>query len=186
MSNGHPAPAAHAQPLPLRTGVGILVFNDAGRIWTGKRRPRWASPSYPETWHMPQGGLHANEDPAAAALRELVEETGIRSAEIVSESDHWRTWELPVELQGIALKGRYRGQHQLWFAAHFTGDDGEISITAKPPKKAEFSAWRWSDPQDLIAHTFVYKQPLYRDVLAEFEPVLPDPDRQDYSTAVTV
>ena len=43
-------------------------------------------PSEPEGpgawWQMPQGGIDEGEDPAQAALRELYEETGIRSVEI--------------------------------------------------------------------------------------------------------
>ena len=43
-------------------------------------------PSEPEGpgawWQMPQGGIDEGEDPAKAALRELYEETGIRSVEL--------------------------------------------------------------------------------------------------------
>jgi len=34
---------------------------------------------------MPQGGIDAGEEPRAAAIRELREETGVTSAEIVAE-----------------------------------------------------------------------------------------------------
>uniref|UniRef100_A0A453DHT3 Nudix hydrolase domain-containing protein n=1 Tax=Aegilops tauschii subsp. strangulata TaxID=200361 RepID=A0A453DHT3_AEGTS len=39
----------------------------------------------PTAWQMPQGGIDPGEEPRAAAIRELREETGVRSAEIVAE-----------------------------------------------------------------------------------------------------
>ena len=33
-------------------------------------------------WQMPQGGIDPNEDPRKAAVRELWEETGVRSADL--------------------------------------------------------------------------------------------------------
>ena len=39
-------------------------------------------------WQMPQGGIDEGEEPRAAALRELVEETGIpeRAVEVIGET----------------------------------------------------------------------------------------------------
>ena len=80
---------------------------------------------------MPQGGIDESEDPAQAALRELDEETGIRSVEIIAERPHWYTYDLPPELLGKAWGGRYRGQKQKWFAVRFLGDDSEIVSRAR-------------------------------------------------------
>ena len=61
-----------------------------------------------------------DEDPAAAALRELEEETAVRSAEIIAEAPGWYNYDLPEHLIGKSWKGKYRGQTQKWFAARFT------------------------------------------------------------------
>ena len=66
---------------------------------------------------MPRGGIDPGEDLTAAALRELYEETGIDKAEILAESAGWLTYDLPDYLIGVALKGKFRGQRQKWFAA---------------------------------------------------------------------
>uniref|UniRef100_A0A2P2KU75 Nudix hydrolase domain-containing protein n=1 Tax=Rhizophora mucronata TaxID=61149 RepID=A0A2P2KU75_RHIMU len=39
----------------------------------------------PNAWQMPQGGIDEHEDPKVAVLRELKEETGISSAEVLGE-----------------------------------------------------------------------------------------------------
>lgn len=71
-------------------------------------------------WQMPQGGLDAGEDPEAAARRELYEETGIRSVELLSELDGWLTYDFPPEILGKRFKNNI-GQAQRWFAYGFIG-----------------------------------------------------------------
>ena len=62
----------------------------------------------PGAWQMPQGGIDKGESPRQAALRELQEEIGTARARIVAETAGWLTYDLPPELLGKALKGRYR------------------------------------------------------------------------------
>ena len=77
---------------------------------------------------MPQGGIDEGEDPAAAALRELIEETGMRSVEILGETAGLAELRPAAELVGKAWGGRYRGQKQKWFAVRFLGEESEIDI----------------------------------------------------------
>ena len=66
--------------LGYRLNVGIMVLNREGRIWVGSRHDAPTDPEGPgRWWQMPQGGIDEGEDPAKAALRELWEETGIKS-----------------------------------------------------------------------------------------------------------
>ena len=44
-----------------------------------------------ELLEIPAGGLHAGEDPAEAAIRELEEETGYRAGRIVEKARFWTT-----------------------------------------------------------------------------------------------
>ena len=52
---------------------------------------------------MPQGGIGEGEPPREAALRELLEETGVRSVETIGEVDEWLYYDLPVHLRGASL-----------------------------------------------------------------------------------
>ena len=64
-----------------------------------------------------------------AALRELYEETSIRSVEKLGEVDEWLAYDIPRDIVGEAWGGKYRGQKQKWYALRFTGDDREINIS---------------------------------------------------------
>ena len=75
--------------LPYRPCVGIMVVNKAGLVWIGKRDDGNGSSEYEYAWQMPQGGIDLNENPETAALRELYEETSIRSVSVLGETDGW-------------------------------------------------------------------------------------------------
>ena len=77
------------QPAPgYRPCVGITVINRDGLVWVGRRAD---APGDAEGsgawWQMPQGGIDGAEDPADAALRELIEETGMRTVTILGNPD---------------------------------------------------------------------------------------------------
>jgi putative (di)nucleoside polyphosphate hydrolase len=158
-------------PTAYRPCVGIMVLNRAGKVWIGQRTDAPAEPEGPGSWwQMPQGGIDANEDPAEAALRELNEETGIRSVAIIAESAGWYTYELPPNLRPNAWGGSYRGQKQKWFAVRFTGSDDEVAL-ARPGHKPEFDAWRWADIGELVGLIVPFKRRVYEQVIAEFAPL---------------
>ncbi|HXE02222.1 MAG TPA: RNA pyrophosphohydrolase [Hyphomicrobium sp.] len=154
--------------LPFRTCVGMMLFNRQGLVWVGRRRPKWAGDHTAHIWQMPQGGVEKFEPPRIAALRELREETGVTSVEIVAEHPEWLTYELPENLLGIALKGRYRGQRQKWFAMRFLGDDSEINIASKEGLKAEFETWRWAPIEAVPKLIVPFKRDVYERVTRDF------------------
>ena len=155
--------------LPLRPCVGIMLLNSTGKVWVGRRRPKWAGDKAAHIWQMPQGGIGNGEKPVEAALRELEEETGVTSVELLAKVDGWLTYELPDRLLGVALKGRYRGQKQKWFAMRFLGKDSEVEIAPRRKGlKAEFDAWRWAPMRDVPRLIVPFKRPVYETVVAEF------------------
>ncbi len=154
--------------LPLRKGVGVMLINRRGLVWTGRRRPKWVGDRSAYVWQMPQGGLDPGEDPLDAAYRELEEETGVRSVELIAELPHTLSYLLPEDLVGVALKGRYRGQEQRWFAMRFLGDDAEIDLFARGRAKAEFDRWKWRPIGELPELIVDFKRPLYEELVRAF------------------
>lgn len=158
--------------LPYRPCVGIMVLNAAGKVWIG-RRIKEGNTEYsgsPKLWQMPQGGIDKHEDPKAAGLRELFEETGMSSVTLLAETADWLTYDLPADMIGIGLRGKYRGQKQKWYAYRFEGDELEIAINPPPEgHSAEFDQWRWEDMASLPSLIVEFKQDLYRQVVERFK-----------------
>ena len=151
-----------------RPCVGIMLLNARNEVWVGRRADIAQPEGHPHWWQMPQGGIDDDEDTAAAALRELREETGVCSATILAESAQWHYYDLPPHLQGVAWGGRWCGQRQRWFAMRFTGADSEIDIGGNHGHKAEFDAWRWAPLPDLIGLIVPFKRDVYEKVVEEF------------------
>ncbi|MBL8584857.1 MAG: RNA pyrophosphohydrolase [Rhizobiaceae bacterium] len=157
--------------LPYRPCVGIMVLNRQGLVWAGRRiageDSEMAGTS--KLWQMPQGGIDTGEEPFPAALRELYEETGMRSVSLLAEAPGWIDYDLPREVLGIALKGKYRGQTQKWFAFRFEGDESEIAIDPPPGgHEAEFDRWAWKAMAELPELIVPFKRPVYEKVVAAF------------------
>lgn len=171
MSKNKQSAAKNPKDLPYRLCVGIMVLNRDGLVWAGRRLSE-GNTEYdgsPQLWQMPQGGIDPDEDPYRAALRELYEETGISSVEVLAEAPDWIDYDLPAAMIGIGLKGKYRGQRQRWFALRFTGDESEIRINPPPGgHSAEFDAWEWKPMADLPGLIVPFKRKAYDQVVAAF------------------
>jgi len=156
--------------LPYRPCVGVVVFNRDGLALIGRRIDGPEHVDLTHAWQMPQGGIGAGEEPWPAALRELHEETNIRSVARLGEIAEWLSYDIPPDLIGQAWNGRYRGQTQKWFAVRFIGAESEIDI-AHPggAHQAEFSVWRWEPLRNIPALVVPFKRPVYERVVAEFE-----------------
>lgn len=164
--------------MPYRVCVGIALFNAEGKVFVGRRRPDKGAdhrrPLY--EWQMPQGGIDPGEAPYDAALRELYEETNIRSTALLAEAPDWYRYDLPLDSMGRSLKGRYRGQAQKWFALRFTGDEAEIDVRSPGGgvHRPEFVDWRWERLDALPGLIVPFKRHVYEEVarcFASFAPL---------------
>jgi putative (di)nucleoside polyphosphate hydrolase len=145
-----------------RRGVGVMLLNPRGKVFVGARIDN------PEdAWQMPQGGIDADEEPWATALRELQEETGIAPhlVERIAECPERLRYDLPEEWRSRLWGGQWVGQEQDWFLARFIGQDTDVHIATDHP---EFRQWRWVEPQLLPDLIVPFKRELYQRLLRVF------------------
>jgi putative (di)nucleoside polyphosphate hydrolase len=156
--------------LPYRPCVGLAVFNAQGLVFVGRRLSGPEHVDATHAWQMPQGGIDDDEDPYEAALRELYEETSIRSIRKLGEVGGWLKYDIPRDIVGQAWKGKYRGQKQKWYALRFTGDESEIDIATPGggEHKPEFVEWRWERLENTPALIVPFKRGVYEDVVKNF------------------
>jgi putative (di)nucleoside polyphosphate hydrolase len=159
------------EPKPFRPNVGIALFNASGRVLIGRRfrddGPEIIVPGL--EWQMPQGGIDAHENPREAVMRELWEETGVRNAGYLDETD-WLSYEFsPYTGPSSHRLAKFRVQRQKWFALRFTGSDDEIDpLTPRNDQPAEFDQWRW-ERLDRVADLVVpFRREVYRTVVETF------------------
>ncbi len=152
-------------PLLYRANVGLALFSRKGHVLLGRRASvRREESRY--AWQMPQGGIDRGEPAAAAALRELAEETGVRPAhaDLLEEIEPWLFYDFPPALKA-RLAGPYIGQRQKWFAFRFLGSDSDVRLDDHTP---EFEAWRWADLEDSPNLVIPFKAAVYREVAGRF------------------
>lgn len=145
-----------------RRGAGVVLFNAQAQVWVGQRIDN-PGPA----WQMPQGGLDPHEEPEAAALRELEEETGVPAAltRPLGGGEDWLSYDFPEDLRKQLWRGSYIGQQQKWYGLQFLGRDSEINIETKHP---EFNAWQWVELEDTFNLIVPFKRELYQQIIDRF------------------
>ncbi|KAI3757188.1 hypothetical protein L6452_04722 [Arctium lappa] len=160
-----PSSSMEAPPDGYRRNVGICLINSSKKVFSASRL------DIPDSWQMPQGGVDEGEDPRAAAIRELREETGVTSAEILMEAPHWLTYDFPPQVREKLNRqwgSDWKGQAQKWFLFKFTGKDDEINLLGDGSEKAEFGEWSWMSPEQVVDRAVDFKKPVYKEVISVF------------------
>jgi len=149
-----------------RNCAGIVVFNDEGKVLMCARADMGGL-----NWQFPQGGINFKESITEAALRELTEETSIKSATVLLACEDPIYYVYPRRIhKALSKVGRgYVGQKMFWVLTHFYGDDSEINFDMPNP---EFKAYEWVDITRAYKRIVSFKRSPYRFACKLFEPYI--------------
>lgn len=130
-----------------RSGVVGVFINSEGKLLIAERSDVRGA------WQFPQGGVEAGESFSEAVKREMKEELGITSVEIVGESVNMIRYEFPEHKKPFA--DTYVGQEQKWFLLKTHSDP------ALDQADGEFVSWQWSEPAQAIELVVDWKKEAY-------------------------
>ena len=150
----------------FRLNVGIILANDKGEVFWGRRV------GVRDAWQFPQGGLQSYESILEAMYRELTEELGLTAddVEVLAHTPRWHYYHLPKHLRRYNQKPLCVGQKQKWFLLRLTSSEDNIRFDMAD--RPEFTDWRWVDFWYPVEKVIDFKRKVYQDVLQQFEPVL--------------
>ena len=144
----------------FRANVGIVLMHDDGRLFIGRR-------SGGRGWQFPQGGMQRGEKAEDALYRELTEEIGLTSADviIVARTRRWLRYRLPARFVRRESRPLCVGQKQRWFLLRLRHPQPKFrfDLTGKP----EFDRWRWVDYWQPIREVIYFKRTVYTRALHE-------------------
>lgn len=145
----------------FRAAAGAVIVNKKGQVLAVERM------DLADAWQLPQGGLETTEEPRRAAVREAIEEAGIRARdlEFVRACSELLTYELPARLR---TKKTGRGQVLYWFLFTYRGAD---ELPAVVPNH-EIRDRRWMTLPRVIEKTAPFRRAMYKRLAIEFKDYL--------------
>ncbi|MFQ5470593.1 MAG: RNA pyrophosphohydrolase [Gammaproteobacteria bacterium] len=146
-----------------RANVGIILSNETGKLL-------WARRIGQDAWQFPQGGIQKDETPEQAMYRELREEVGLDSSQviIIARTRDWLRYKIPKRLIRRHSKPLCIGQKQIWFMLHLTGSEEQVRLDCSD--QPEFDVWRWIDYWEPLDEIVAFKRQVYKRALEEFAP----------------
>jgi len=115
-----------------------------------------------DIWQFPQGGIDEGEEVKDALFREMEEEIGTKSADIIAEYPEWISYDFPPKI--LKKMKPYKGQNQKYFLMKLA-EDAEIELDTKHP---EFSDYKFVSVEEVLNLTAHFKKPVYEKVIQHF------------------
>ncbi|MDD2943616.1 MAG: RNA pyrophosphohydrolase [bacterium] len=132
-----------------RKNVAAFIINNNGEILTCERC------DYPGCWQLPQGGIDEGESVEDALWRELMEEIGTNSAQILDALIPPLRYDWPDEIRKI--RG-FAGQEQFFYLLRLN-DEAEIDFCTHDTQ--EFRSYQWLNSTEFAVTISGFKKDNY-------------------------
>ncbi len=116
----------------------------------------------PDAWQFPQGGIDKGESPKEALFRELKEEIGTNSVEVVAKFPGWITYDFPSTISDKMYP--FDGQKQQYYLVRLKSGS-KIDLEDENP---EFSEYEFVDLNSVFDKISYFKRPIYNKILSHF------------------
>ncbi|MBR5598710.1 MAG: RNA pyrophosphohydrolase [Alphaproteobacteria bacterium] len=148
-----------------RRCAGVVVFNRDGQVLLCNRK------GLKGAWQFPQGGIENSETIEQACVRELFEETSIKSVCLVCSEKESIRYEFTNEIKNnFRKKGIFNDGQDIFFSMFlFIGDDSEINLNTQEP---EFDEYMWTSFEFAVENIVKFKQNAYKTIANKFEPIM--------------
>lgn len=155
----------------FRANVGIVLVNEDGRVFWGKRIGQ-------DAWQFPQGGIREDETPEQALFRELEEEIGLRAehVNVLGCTRGWLRYRLPQRFVRRHRRPVCIGQKQKWYLLTLQAPEARLCFDTTD--KPEFDGWRWVNYWQPVREVVFFKRVVYRKALRELAPLWPGSDEE--------
>lgn len=148
-----------------RLNVGIILINDSGRVFWGRRQGQ-------DAWQFPQGGLATGETALEAMYRELGEEIGLEKndVDVLGSTKRWLKYRLPKQYLRHGSTPLVIGQKQKWYLLKLVASEQKVRLDLSD--SPEFDSWRWIDYYEPQDNVIFFKKQVYMQALKELEHLL--------------
>jgi putative (di)nucleoside polyphosphate hydrolase len=135
-------------------------MDGAGQLFLGRRAGG-------KGWQFPQGGMRHGESAEESLYRELLEETGLASADVqlLASTGGWLRYRLPARYVRRDQRPLCIGQKQRWFLLKLLAEESAVRFDLND--QPEFDRWRWVDYWQPVKEVIYFKRPVYVRALHE-------------------
>ena len=112
---------------------------------------------------FPQGVIDDGETPGEALLRELQEEIGCNSVDVIAEYPFWIKYDFPIGVSSRKMCP-FDGQIQKYFLVRLN-PKAKINLQTAEP---EFSQYTFVPYNEIFDYITYFKRPVYKKVLEYF------------------
>lgn len=144
-----------------RLGIVCVFLDEADRVLVALRK----NMADHEAWQFPQGGVDAGESFEEALYREMREEIGCDTFDILKVHEDLLSYDFPKNFNAPIAKD-FKGQSQKWYVCRFhKGKTADLALATDD----EFVDIKWVKADEALKLIVDWKKSTYQQALSYFD-----------------